>query len=109
MSSFITVKEAALRTGKSTSSIRRIIYPILKNDAHPDRTHILPNVEDAVKLRVKGESFAWRLSEEFLRQSILRAEKAVNSAPVSAAANASADLIAMLRRELDIKNQQITE
>src|SRR5437764_167611 len=46
MPTFLTVKEAARLTGKSPSSIRRIIYPILKNNSHPDRVHIQPNVED---------------------------------------------------------------
>ena len=70
MSTFLTVKEAAQRTGKSSSSIRRAFYPIIKNDAHPDRAHIEPSVEEALKLRVKGESFAWRISEEWLQREV---------------------------------------
>ena len=66
-----TVKEAARLTGKSPSSIRRIIYPIIQNDAHPDRVHIEPTVEDVLKLRMQGENFAWRLSEELLRRAPL--------------------------------------
>lgn len=112
MSSFLTVKEAAQRTGKSTSSIRRIIYPILKNDAHSDRTHIEPSVEDALKLRMKGENFGWRLSEELLHRAVpdeIRAEKGSTAAPGSPVGNANTELLAMLRRELEIKNQQITQ
>ena len=68
MALFLTVKAAAQITGKSPSSIRRIIYPIIKNDAHTDRTHIRPTIDEVLKLRVKGENFAWRLSEELLRR-----------------------------------------
>ena len=48
MATFLTVKEAAKLTGKSTSSIRRVIYPIIHDDAHADRSHILPSVEEAL-------------------------------------------------------------
>lgn len=37
MAKFLTVKEAAKVIGRSSSSIRRIIYPILEDDQHPDR------------------------------------------------------------------------
>ena len=42
MSSFLTVKEAATLTGKSPSSIRRVIYPIIRDDNHADRLQIAP-------------------------------------------------------------------
>lgn len=112
MSSFLTVKEAARLTGKSPSSIRRVIYPILENDAHPDRMHIEPSVEDVLKLRMKGENFAWRLSEELLRREVpldTGTEKGSATASPRQGASAEGELLAMLRRELDIKNQQITQ
>ena len=112
MPAFLSVREAAQRTGKSPSSIRRVIYPILQNDKHPDRTHIEPGVEEALQLRIKGEPFAWRLTEELMQR-----EWPVDAAGEHGQAAASAktasgagdgELLAMLRRELDIKNQQIT-
>ena len=110
MTPFLTVKEASQLTGKSPSSIRRIIYPIIHDDGHPDRSHIQPSVDDALQLRLKGENFAWRLSEELLRRAITASDPADNVAPFSAAkaaARGEADLLAMLRAELQIKNQQI--
>ena len=47
MANFLTVKEAAKLVGKSPSSVRRILYPILENDRHPDRHHIEPTVAAA--------------------------------------------------------------
>ena len=79
MSQFLTVKEAARLTGKSPSSIRRVIYPIIRDDKHADRKHVKPNVEDALKLRMKGENFAWRLSEELLRREVPRSFLSVSS------------------------------
>src|SRR4051794_22296379 len=111
MPTFLTVKEAAKTTGKSTSSIRRILYPIIKDDMHPDRSQVEPSVEDALKLRMKGENFAWHLSEELLHRvaPIQAAAQKGSAASARPSAQAEGELLAMLRRELDIKNHQITQ
>jgi hypothetical protein len=112
VSQFLTVKEAAALTGKSPSSIRRIIYPIIQDKAHPDRGLVQPSVEEATRLRLKAENFAWRLSEELLRREIPQGSETGKGSGASAAAPGSGDdsaLLTMLRRELDIKNQQITQ
>lgn len=113
IATYVTVKEAARLTGKSASSIRRIIYPIVQNDDHPDRGHIQPSIEDARTRRMNGATFAWRLSEELLRRTV-KFESAPGSGPrTDGGSRASGDgygeLLAMLRRELDIKNSQITQ
>jgi hypothetical protein len=110
---YLTVKEAARQVGKSPSSIRRAIYPILHDDNHPDRGHIQPGVEEALLLRTRGESFAWRVSEELLRRTIPIDTGSQPGSGGSAAkgpgSHGDGELLAMLRRELEIKNQQIAE
>lgn len=112
MSNFVTVKEAAQLTGKSPSSIRRIIYPIIHDDGHADRAHIQPSVEEALQFRMKGENFAWRLSEELLRREVpteSQGEKG-NAPPLAkSSTHAEGELLAMVRGELEIKNQQIAQ
>lgn len=112
MNEFHTVKEAARLTGKSSSSIRRIIYPIIENDQHRDREHVQPTVEQVRVLRLKGENFAWRISDELLRREIpadsvtdKRSEKPAGQR----SHDANAELLAMLQAELDIKNRQIAQ
>ena len=110
MTTYLTVKEAAQLTGKSPSSIRRIIYPIIEDDAHADRTHVQPSPEDAMSMRMKRENFAWRLSEKLLRREIASepiSENRSDSAPGKFHHDAQAELLAMLRRELEVKNEQI--
>jgi hypothetical protein len=110
MTTFLTVKEAAKRTGKSPSSVRRIIYPILENDQHPDRHHIEPDVDEAKALRIKGENFAWKISEKLLRREVpegARKDSSESKAAGQKTDDGSAALIEMLRGELEIKNQQI--
>ena len=108
MSRILTVKEAAKLTGKSPSSIRRVIYPIVHDDSHPDRPHIAPTIEEVQALRVKGENFAWRISEELLHREVpiapLSEQPNATSHPVD---NGQSELLAMLREELQIKNHQI--
>ena len=62
-----------------------------------------------MKLRIKGENFAWRLSEELLRREMPTSPRPDHrpgqSAPTQS--DAQADLLTMLRQELEIKNQQI--
>ncbi len=109
MTTFLTVKEAAKLTGKSPSSIRRILYPILEDNRHADRHHIEPDVATAKSLRVKGENFAWKISEELLHREVpAGAAKTMGSkASALGGSDQSADIIDMLRKELDIKNSQI--
>lgn len=112
MSNFLTVKEAVERTGLSDSAIRRVIYPILKADKHPDRQLIEPNPAEARALRVKGENFAWKISEELLdREMQERVKKAKPEPKAGGVAFGGSDhllaMIQMLQKELDIKNQQI--
>ena len=107
MTAFLTVKEAAQLIGKSPSSIRRIIYPMIEDDGHPDRDHIRPTVSDVAQLRIKGENFAWKVSDELLRREAPAAEAATKSSSSSHAATTASNsdaLIDMLRRELAKRN-----
>lgn len=113
MSQFLSVKEAAQMTGKSASSIRRVIYPIIHDDQHPDRKEIQPDIAQVQELRMKGENFAWRVSEELLRREVpVDKTPSPPQSAVSGEGNesqANAALLSMLRAELEIKNGQITQ
>lgn len=112
MTTFLKVRDAARLVGKSPSSIRRIIHPIIADDQHPDRTHVQPGAEEALALRLKGENFAWRISEELLRREVPQPnpdEIPVETPDLRAAQDNNIELLTILRRELDIKNQQITQ
>jgi len=110
MTTFLTVKEAAKLVGKSPSSIRRILYPILDDNRHPDRHHIEPDVATAKTLRVKGENFAWKISEELLRREMPEGDSksASNSKSRTHDSDDHSDaIIEILRGQLTIKDQQI--
>jgi hypothetical protein len=107
------MKAAAERVGKSPSSVRRIVYPIIESDQHPDRDQIQPSAEDALAMRMRGENFAWRINEDFL-MSVARIETPTEhdakvSPPRPHPSSAEGELLSMLRRELEIKNEQIKQ
>lgn len=106
---FITVREAATMTGKSDTSIRRLIVPIIKAENHPDRVHILPTVEEVLQLRIKGESFAWKIEAAWLAEAIPLGTPGDRRNQESDSDTASSGLIAMLQKELEIKNSQISQ
>jgi hypothetical protein len=110
MTKFLAVKEAAKLVGKSSSSIRRILYPILENDRHPDRYHIEPTVAAAKALRVKGDNFAWKISEELLRREVPNdgTQAKADNKSASGYYPRSSAIIDILRKQLDIKDQQIS-
>ena len=62
-----------------------------------------------MQLRMKGENFAWHLSEELLHREMPADAGPAKPNPLSArpGSQAEGDLLAMLRGELEIKNQQI--
>lgn len=118
MTTFLSVKDAAQYIGRSTSAVRRIIRPILKDDQHPDRLHLQPSVEEARELRLKGETFLWRVSQELLDRRAATHPTSESAAVPAPAADRSdpmlRELIAMLREQvqqsqeqLKVKDQQI--
>ena len=110
MTAFLTVKAAAIFSNRSPSSVRRIIYPILEDNRHPDRHHIEPDVATAKSLRVKGENFPWKVSEEFLRRVMAEEGTKTSTESRSVPKNSpdqSAAILEIFRKQLDIKDQQI--
>ncbi len=91
--------------------MRRVMQPIIKGEEHPDRGFIQPDPHEARELRLKGESFAWRISEELLdREMADRAKKVKPESKPTGGTSGQDHLLAMiqmLQKELDIKNQQI--
>lgn len=109
---YLSVRAAAERVGKSTSAIRRLLYPIVRQDDHPDRDLIQPSVAEVKRLRMSGDTFPWKVSEELLKR-VKVVDASPDHAPTSGSgklgANGESELLAMLRRELDIKNRQISQ
>ena len=111
MPTFYTVSEAAQYIGRSTSAVRRILRPILKDDQHADRHYVQPSVDEVREIRMRGESFGWRISEELLDREV-----AARSAPIDEEATilpagaidpSLRPLVTLLRDELQKTHEQL--
>lgn len=99
---FLTITEAAERTGRSESTIRRIIRSIADSKAHADRSAIEPSPAEVAAFKKKGENFTWRIREEVVMREFAAAQKTDKKAKVE-----SGEILSLLQRELDLKNKQI--
>jgi len=100
---FLTISEAAEKTGRSLSTIRRLIKGIADDDAHADRSAIQPTPKEVVAFKKKDENFAWKIREDVL----LREFKGALKEAKKETAEAKNDILGILQNELSLKNQQI--
>ena len=112
MAVFYTVNEAAKIIGRSPTSVRRLLRPIVKDDQHPDRQHIQPGIAEVRELRIRGEGFAWRISEELLSREVSARKSATEAeAPPSMKAGDQRpfqELVSMLHEQLQHSQAQLS-
>jgi len=100
---FLSIAEAIEQTGKSASTIRRIIRTIADDATHADREGVQPSVKEVIAFKKKGENFAWKIREDILiRNSDSAPTKKKKTGP-----DVSPDILTILNKELDLKNHQI--
>jgi hypothetical protein len=95
---FLTIREAAERTGHSTHKIRRLIKSIAEQPTHSDRGDVEPSAADVARLDAQGVQFTWRVAEELVRRKL-------GDVPTSIAAGGSrggesGDLFSLAQRAL---------
>lgn len=111
MDQHLTVKEATKLTGKSDSTIKRLIREITKDSDHEDRGHILPPPDEVERRREAGEPYIWKIERTLLLKRFppegeLPPEESEN--PKSAPADIpQAAIIDVLQEQLRSKDQQI--
>jgi hypothetical protein len=100
---FLTIAEASKKTGRSASTIRRLIHALTETDTHEKRSAIQPSPAEVAVFKQKGDTFTWRIREDVLMQQIgsaLKEEKKEVSGSTDGILN-------ILQKELDLKTQQI--
>jgi hypothetical protein len=95
---FLTIREAANRTGHSTHKIRRLIKAIAYDPKHADRSHIEPSSADVERLNAEGVQFTWRISEELVLRQLGDAASATTTDNTGKRAGESADSSSLLER-----------
>ena len=100
--SFLTIAEACDKTGRSPSTVRRLIHALAQDD-HVDRAAIEPSPTEVLAFKKKGENFTWRIREDVLQKHFASAPKEAKKTKVEP----TGDIFSILQRELELKNQQI--
>lgn len=63
-----TIPEVIQLTGKSESTIKRVVRELRDNPGLPERSYLLPTHEEYEQYRRENTPYVWRLSEHLLRQ-----------------------------------------
>ena len=106
-SPLLTIAEAAQKTGRSHSTIRRLIRTIADHIPHPDRSGVEPSPKAVEAFKKRGENFTWKIREEILLKHLPPAPPKEEKSSEYDSSSPHADVFKILRRELDLKNQQI--
>ena len=100
---FITIAEATEKTGRSASTIRRLIRTITETASHPDRDAIEPDIKKVTALKKKGENFTWKIREDIVLKNFEGAPLAEKKSNLES----KITILDILQKELGLKNQQI--
>ena len=104
-----TVKEAAERTGKSTSAIRRLILPIAHDPKHADRELVLPTPAEVQAFKKSSTNFGWTIAEELLDRLAPAATAKSKAATNAGDGGTMAAIVDLLRQQLTLDQQQLQE
>ncbi len=66
MDQHLTVSEAREFTGKSESTIKRLLREITGDPQHADRSYILPSAEEVERRKGAKEPYAWKIDRQLL-------------------------------------------
>ena len=118
MDKFYSINEAAAFSGKSQSTIKRLINPIRNDEDHPDREFLVPSPDEYARLKREGQPYNWRIAESFLLRKFPKADVQGESDRSPTASNNGVDrelyealskTISILENQLSEKDSQIRE
>lgn len=104
---YLTIAEAVEKTGRSPSTIRRIIRSITDRKTHPDRIGIDPAPGAVEQFKKKGGNFTWKICEDVLLKNLRRVQYEEKKLSSSSIQTSGGSILDILQKELEIKNRQI--
>jgi len=112
MDQHLTVREARALTGKSDSTLKRLIREVTADPDHADRSQILPSPEEVERRRNAGDVFVWKINRDFLLTRFPESNKEGSGASPSTleteSRNGNAEaIIQVLRDQLVSKDRQL--
>lgn len=102
----LTIADAVEKSGRSPSTIRRLIRTIADDASHPDRSGVEPTPDEVEAFKKKGENFTWKIKEDILMKHLKGAPREEKKKPTERM-EMTGDILSILQKELDLKSQQI--
>ena len=110
MDQHLTVTEARKLTGKSDSTIKRMIRDIVQDANHPDRSFILPSHDEVERRKKANEPYVWKIDSELLRRRFDMGGQAsgTDESPKQSTGGGEHDIVLqVLREQLKSKDSQL--
>jgi ABC-type phosphate transport system auxiliary subunit len=114
MDQHLTVREACKFSGKSESTIKRLIREITRAVDHEDRNRLLPSPEEVENRRSTGDTFVWKINQDLLIKRFPKGAMSEKSVGVGDKGRTtridsgeSAVIVGVLRDQLQSKDRQI--
>jgi hypothetical protein len=104
----LTASEAIKLTGKSESTIKRMLREIVADPMHGDRALIDPSHDEVEKRKAAGDSYVWRIAPELLLKRF--PVESTGEAPTADAPTGQPTsnlVVTILREQLQSKDEQI--
>ena len=105
-----TIREASELSGKSISTIKRLVREIVLNPKSEDRNLVYPSVDEVATFRLAGESFVWKIGEVVLRKRFNNSSSKISDGLFAKNVNThdnAISIIEVLRVQLQSKDRQI--
>ena len=109
MDNLLSIRAACEFTGRSESTIKRLIRDIAKDKNHPDRSLILPSHKELEQKQKAGEPYRWKLDRELLiKHYPADSDKSKTARKPDDAGYVTTEILTdVLRGQLDSKDQQL--
>jgi len=110
MDQHLTVTEARKLTGKSDSTIKRMIREVTADPKHPERSFILPSHDDVERRKAAGEPYVWKIDRELLRRRFDTPQPEATAETPTASGSGGGEhdvVLQVLREQLKSKDEQL--
>lgn len=110
---YLTIKEAAVETGKAEITVRRLVQRIVKGNDARNRAFLKPTPEELEQHR-EGPPAAWRINRKFVREHFAASEQGSGQPAPTSHTSQDDKVVSVLRaqtesmeRQLIVKDEQI--
>jgi hypothetical protein len=110
MDQHLTVSEARQFTGKSESTIKRLLRDIVGDPQHVDRLFVLPSADEVERRKAAKEPYVWKIDRQLLLRRFPQDETPVTASggvPSGPTGNPSDLVMQVLQEQLRSKDEQM--